>query len=129
MAFAKAQVAQPGGDTIFGKIIRMEIPAKILFEVELPSYLPDPTTTSTSGYVLPDPFMTTAAHLLTASRSTQRLDLADLPVYQIYRLTSSVLPVAEQCVYVCVCVHLLVCLCACATANQSNPVRSHSPLA
>ncbi|XP_020313605.1 adenosine 5'-monophosphoramidase HINT1 [Oncorhynchus kisutch] len=29
---AKAQVAQPGGDTIFGKIIRKEIPAKILFE-------------------------------------------------------------------------------------------------
>uniref|UniRef100_A0A4W5ME01 Uncharacterized protein n=1 Tax=Hucho hucho TaxID=62062 RepID=A0A4W5ME01_9TELE len=24
--------AQPGGDTIFGKIIRREIPAKILFE-------------------------------------------------------------------------------------------------
>uniref|UniRef100_A0A8K9WUW1 Uncharacterized protein n=1 Tax=Oncorhynchus mykiss TaxID=8022 RepID=A0A8K9WUW1_ONCMY len=32
---AKAQVAQPGGDTIFGKIIRKEIPAKILFEDEL----------------------------------------------------------------------------------------------
>uniref|UniRef100_A0A8C8MGU7 Uncharacterized protein n=1 Tax=Oncorhynchus tshawytscha TaxID=74940 RepID=A0A8C8MGU7_ONCTS len=29
---AKAQVAQPGGDIIFGKIIRKEIPAKILFE-------------------------------------------------------------------------------------------------
>lgn len=29
---AKAQVAQPGGDTIFGKIIRKEIPAKIIFE-------------------------------------------------------------------------------------------------
>ncbi|NP_001134628.1 adenosine 5'-monophosphoramidase HINT1 [Salmo salar] len=29
---AKAQVAQAGGDTIFGKIIRKEIPAKILFE-------------------------------------------------------------------------------------------------
>ena len=28
------QVAQPGGDTIFGKIIRKEIPAKILFEGE-----------------------------------------------------------------------------------------------
>ena len=26
---AKAQVARPGGDTIFGKIIRKEIPAKI----------------------------------------------------------------------------------------------------
>uniref|UniRef100_A0A8C7RSW1 Uncharacterized protein n=1 Tax=Oncorhynchus mykiss TaxID=8022 RepID=A0A8C7RSW1_ONCMY len=31
---AKAQVAQPGGDTIFGKIIRKKIPAKILFEDE-----------------------------------------------------------------------------------------------
>uniref|UniRef100_A0A674APX9 Uncharacterized protein n=1 Tax=Salmo trutta TaxID=8032 RepID=A0A674APX9_SALTR len=31
---AKAQVAQAGGDTIFGKIIRKEIPAKILFEDE-----------------------------------------------------------------------------------------------
>uniref|UniRef100_A0A674AYC1 Uncharacterized protein n=1 Tax=Salmo trutta TaxID=8032 RepID=A0A674AYC1_SALTR len=29
---AKAKVAQAGGDTIFGKIIRKEIPAKILFE-------------------------------------------------------------------------------------------------
>uniref|UniRef100_A0A2K6UHF7 HIT domain-containing protein n=1 Tax=Saimiri boliviensis boliviensis TaxID=39432 RepID=A0A2K6UHF7_SAIBB len=29
---AKAQVPQPGGDTIFGKIIRKEIPAKIIFE-------------------------------------------------------------------------------------------------
>ncbi|MDG2614606.1 hypothetical protein P7M57_23980, partial [Vibrio parahaemolyticus] len=29
---AKAQVSQPGGDTIFGKIIRKEIPAKIIFE-------------------------------------------------------------------------------------------------
>uniref|UniRef100_A0A8C7QQU0 Uncharacterized protein n=1 Tax=Oncorhynchus mykiss TaxID=8022 RepID=A0A8C7QQU0_ONCMY len=34
---AKAQVAQPGGDTIFGKIIRKEIPAKILFEDVRPS--------------------------------------------------------------------------------------------
>ena len=32
----KAQVAQPGGDTIFGKIIRNEIPAKILFENRRP---------------------------------------------------------------------------------------------
>ena len=30
----KAQTAQPGGETIFGKIIRKEIPAKILFEVK-----------------------------------------------------------------------------------------------
>uniref|UniRef100_A0A8D2CT92 HIT domain-containing protein n=1 Tax=Sciurus vulgaris TaxID=55149 RepID=A0A8D2CT92_SCIVU len=29
---AKAQVAQPGSDTIFGKIIRKEISAKIIFE-------------------------------------------------------------------------------------------------
>jgi hypothetical protein len=27
-----AQTAKPGGDTIFGKIIRKEIPAKIIFE-------------------------------------------------------------------------------------------------
>ncbi|KAG9353805.1 hypothetical protein JZ751_011929 [Albula glossodonta] len=32
---AKAQVAQPGGETIFGKIIRKEIPAKIFFEDDL----------------------------------------------------------------------------------------------
>uniref|UniRef100_A0A8C7PFW8 Uncharacterized protein n=1 Tax=Oncorhynchus mykiss TaxID=8022 RepID=A0A8C7PFW8_ONCMY len=32
---AKAQVAQPGGDTIFGKIILKEIPAKILFEDDI----------------------------------------------------------------------------------------------
>ena len=31
---AKAQIAQVGGDTIFGKIIRKEIPAKILHEDE-----------------------------------------------------------------------------------------------
>lgn len=31
---AKAQAARPGGDTIFGKIIRKEIPAKIIFEDE-----------------------------------------------------------------------------------------------
>ena len=29
---AKAQTAQPGGDTIFGKIIRKEIPSDILYE-------------------------------------------------------------------------------------------------
>ncbi|XP_035582744.1 histidine triad nucleotide-binding protein 1-like [Zalophus californianus] len=29
---AKAQAARPGGNTIFGKIIRKEIPAKIIFE-------------------------------------------------------------------------------------------------
>ncbi|PWA25710.1 histidine triad nucleotide-binding protein 1 [Gambusia affinis] len=29
---AKAQVAQPGGDTIFGKIIRKEIPVDLLYE-------------------------------------------------------------------------------------------------
>lgn len=29
---AKAQVAQPGGDTIFGKIVRKEIPANLLYE-------------------------------------------------------------------------------------------------
>lgn len=28
----KAQTAAPGGDTIFGKIIRKEIPAKIIYE-------------------------------------------------------------------------------------------------
>lgn len=29
---AKAQTAQPGGDTIFGKIIRKEIPATLIHE-------------------------------------------------------------------------------------------------
>ena len=29
-----AQAARPGGDTIFGKIIRKEIPAKIIYEDE-----------------------------------------------------------------------------------------------
>ncbi|XP_071479706.1 uncharacterized protein [Diadema antillarum] len=29
---AKAQMAKPGGDTIFGKIIRKEIPADIIYE-------------------------------------------------------------------------------------------------
>ena len=31
----KAQTAKPGGDTIFGKIIRKEIPAEILHEDDL----------------------------------------------------------------------------------------------
>ncbi|XP_062465802.1 adenosine 5'-monophosphoramidase HINT1 isoform X2 [Pezoporus occidentalis] len=31
---SKAQVARPGGDTIFGKIIRKEIPANIIYEDE-----------------------------------------------------------------------------------------------
>lgn len=30
----KAQAARPGGDTIFGKIIRKEIPANIIYEDE-----------------------------------------------------------------------------------------------
>lgn len=29
---AKAQTAKPGGDTIFGKIVRKEIPAKLIYE-------------------------------------------------------------------------------------------------
>lgn len=29
---AKAQAAQPGGDTIFGRIIRKEIPADLIHE-------------------------------------------------------------------------------------------------
>lgn len=29
---AKAQAAQPSGDTIFGKIVRKEIPANIIYE-------------------------------------------------------------------------------------------------
>lgn len=32
---AKARVAKPGGDTIFGKIIRKEIPANIIYEDDL----------------------------------------------------------------------------------------------
>lgn len=32
---ARAQVAQPGGDTIFGKIIRKEIPANLIYEDDL----------------------------------------------------------------------------------------------
>lgn len=32
---AKAQAAKPGGDTIFGKIIRKEIPANIIHEDDL----------------------------------------------------------------------------------------------
>ncbi|XP_003963878.1 adenosine 5'-monophosphoramidase HINT1 [Takifugu rubripes] len=32
---AKAQAAKPGGDTIFGKVIRKEIPANIIYEDDL----------------------------------------------------------------------------------------------
>ncbi|KAL3050577.1 hypothetical protein OYC64_012577 [Pagothenia borchgrevinki] len=38
---AKAQVAKPGGDTIFGKIIRKEIPATLLHEDDLCIAFPD----------------------------------------------------------------------------------------
>ena len=38
----KAQTAKPGGDTIFGKIIRKEIPAKIVHEDELRLSQPQP---------------------------------------------------------------------------------------
>lgn len=31
----KAQAAKPGGDTIFGKVIRKEIPANIIYEDDL----------------------------------------------------------------------------------------------
>ncbi|NWX91209.1 HINT1 protein, partial [Nothoprocta pentlandii] len=46
---SKAQAARPGGDTIFGKIIRKEIPANIIYEDEqvragaaVPGRLPAP---------------------------------------------------------------------------------------
>merc|ERR1712035_303411 len=38
---AKAQVAKPGGDTIFGKIIRKEIPANLLYEDDQCVAFPD----------------------------------------------------------------------------------------
>ncbi|XP_026164342.1 adenosine 5'-monophosphoramidase HINT1 [Mastacembelus armatus] len=38
---AKAQTAQPGGDTIFGKIIRKEIPAKLIYEDDQCVAFPD----------------------------------------------------------------------------------------
>ncbi|CAL8254365.1 unnamed protein product [Lota lota] len=38
---AKARVALPGGDTIFGKIIRKEIPATIIYEDEQCIAFPD----------------------------------------------------------------------------------------
>nr|XP_057914773.1 histidine triad nucleotide-binding protein 1 [Doryrhamphus excisus] len=38
---AKAQLAQPGGDTIFGKIIRKEIPAQLIYEDDQCVAFPD----------------------------------------------------------------------------------------
>lgn len=38
---AKAQAAQPGGDTIFGKIIRKEIPVNLLYEDDQCIAFPD----------------------------------------------------------------------------------------
>ncbi|XP_015233690.1 histidine triad nucleotide-binding protein 1 [Cyprinodon tularosa] len=38
---AKAQVAQPGGDTIFGKIVRKEIPANLIHEDDQCVAFPD----------------------------------------------------------------------------------------
>ncbi|KAM6922778.1 adenosine 5'-monophosphoramidase HINT1 [Anarhichas minor] len=40
---AKAQAAQPGGDTIFGKIIRKEIPVELLYEDDKCVAFPDIT--------------------------------------------------------------------------------------
>ncbi|KAK2824499.1 hypothetical protein Q5P01_021674 [Channa striata] len=37
----KAQAARPGGDTIFGKIVRKEIPAKFIYEDDLCVAFPD----------------------------------------------------------------------------------------
>ncbi|XP_017287255.1 histidine triad nucleotide-binding protein 1 [Kryptolebias marmoratus] len=37
----KAQTAQPGGDTIFGKIVRKEIPVNLLYEDDLCVAFPD----------------------------------------------------------------------------------------
>ncbi|XP_047460007.1 histidine triad nucleotide-binding protein 1 [Mugil cephalus] len=38
---AKAQVAQPGGDTIFGKIVRKEIPVNFIYEDDQCVAFPD----------------------------------------------------------------------------------------
>ncbi|XP_023250153.1 histidine triad nucleotide-binding protein 1 [Seriola lalandi dorsalis] len=38
---AKAQIAQPGGDTIFGKIVRKEIPANLIYEDDKCVAFPD----------------------------------------------------------------------------------------
>ncbi|XP_035519067.1 histidine triad nucleotide-binding protein 1 [Morone saxatilis] len=38
---AKAQAAQPGGDTIFGKIVRKEIPANLIYEDDQCVAFPD----------------------------------------------------------------------------------------
>ncbi|XP_051235903.1 histidine triad nucleotide-binding protein 1 [Dicentrarchus labrax] len=38
---AKAQAAQPGGDTIFGKIVRKEIPANLIYEDDQCVVFPD----------------------------------------------------------------------------------------
>ncbi|CAJ1067096.1 histidine triad nucleotide-binding protein 1 [Xyrichtys novacula] len=38
---AKAQAAQPGGDTVFGKIVRKEIPVQFLHEDDLCVAFPD----------------------------------------------------------------------------------------
>uniref|UniRef100_A0A1A8B253 Histidine triad nucleotide binding protein 1 n=6 Tax=Nothobranchius TaxID=28779 RepID=A0A1A8B253_NOTFU len=38
---AKAQVARPGGDTIFGKIVRKEIPVNLVYEDDLCVAFPD----------------------------------------------------------------------------------------
>ncbi|KAK5599499.1 histidine triad nucleotide-binding protein 1 [Girardinichthys multiradiatus] len=38
---AKAQVAQPGGDTIFGKIVRKEIPVNLIYEDDQCVAFPD----------------------------------------------------------------------------------------
>ena len=37
----KAQIAKPGGDTIFGKIARKEIPCDFIYEDDKVSFLKD----------------------------------------------------------------------------------------
>lgn len=46
---SKAQAARPGGDTIFGKIIRKEIPANIIYEDEQVRALQGPGAPRESG--------------------------------------------------------------------------------
>lgn len=62
---SRAQSAQPGGDTIFGKIIRKEIPANIIYEDDQVRHLYSSSALSADVQIsAEDPARAAALHAL-----------------------------------------------------------------
>ncbi|KAE8635449.1 hypothetical protein XENTR_v10002621 [Xenopus tropicalis] len=104
---SKAQTACPGGDTIFGKIIRKEIPAKIIYEDEQCIAFHDIAPQAPVHFlVVPKKFIT---HLSKADPADEKLlghlmivgskCAADLGLTNGYRLAVNEGPDGGQSVY------------------------------